>query len=58
MSEQIQNFATLNPFDEKIIDDSNSSSNVANGKSSVPSKIRKCLAPNFLYPLFPLLLFI
>ena len=37
MSEQIQNFAILNPFDDKIIDEQSS---VASGKS-VPSKIRK-----------------
>ena len=37
MSEQIQNFTTLNPFDDKIIDEPAS---VASGKS-VPSKIRK-----------------
>lgn len=38
MTDQIQNFATLNPFDDKIIDEPTS---VATGKA-VPSKIRKC----------------
>lgn len=38
MSEQIQNLATLNPFDDKLIDDN--SATVASAKS-VPSKIRK-----------------
>lgn len=42
MSEQIQNFATLNPFDDKIIDEPTS---VATGKSG-PSKIRKLLILN------------
>jgi hypothetical protein len=37
MSEQIQNFSTLNPFDDKIMDEPTS---VASGKA-VPSKIRK-----------------
>ena len=37
MSEQIQNFATKNPFDDKIIDEPAS---VSSGKS-VSSKIRK-----------------
>ena len=37
MSEQIQNFSTVNPFDDKIIDEPTS---VASGKA-VPSKIRK-----------------
>lgn len=37
MSDQIQNFSTLNPFDDKIIDEPTS---VASGKA-VPSKIRK-----------------
>ena len=39
MSEQIQNFATLNPFDDKLLTDEQTSS--VSGKS-VPSKIRKC----------------
>ena len=38
MTDQIQNFATINPFDDKIIDEPTSG---AAGKS-VPSKIRKC----------------
>ena len=38
MAEQIQNFSTLNPFDDNIIDEPSS---VASGKT-VPSKIRKC----------------
>jgi hypothetical protein len=37
MSEQIQNFSTLNPFDDKIMDEPTS---VASGKTG-PSKIRK-----------------
>ena len=41
MSEQIQNFATLNPFDDKINDEQTS---VASGKS-VSSKIRKLNFP-------------
>ena len=44
MSEQIQNFTTLNPFDDKIIDEPTS---VASGKS-VPSKIRKCYIFQFI----------
>lgn len=39
MSEQIQNFSTLNPFDDKIMDDTNSTAAVT-GKAG-PSKIRK-----------------
>jgi hypothetical protein len=48
MSEQIQNFSTLNPFDDKVIDEQTS---VATGKSG-SSKIRK-LQPSNPFPPFP-----
>lgn len=50
MSEQIQNFSTLNPFDDKVIDEQTS---VATGKSG-SSKIRKLQTSNH-FPPFPLL---
>jgi hypothetical protein len=46
MSEQIQNFSTLNPFDDKVIDEQTST-----GKSG-SSKIRK-LQPSNPFPPFP-----
>ena len=39
MSEQIQNFSTLNPFDDKMLEETSSTAAVT-GKSG-PSKIRK-----------------
>lgn len=44
MSEQIQNFTSMNPFDDNIIDDSATAA--VTGKAG-PSKIRKC---SFSFP--------
>jgi translation initiation factor 1 len=49
MSEQIQNFSTINPFDDKMLED-NSSTAAVTGKAG-PSKIRKFTHHCFLSPL-------
>ncbi len=48
MAEQIQNFSTLNPFDDKMLED-NSSTAAVTGKAG-PSKIRKCPFPFLPFP--------